>query len=747
MNKLINKYQIFIKYVFSSGFSFLLDLTLFSLFLLVFCSSNHKIIIASFLARAISSFFNYLINKNAVFKNNKDPKTIFNYYFLVIINITLSSLLVSQISTYLKIFPTIIKGIIDIFIFIANYFIQKNIIFNKNKKDNNIIRLFLAIFTFVLFFLKLNKSEIFFNYTWYESIQLIIYLALFLIYYLRFFKFNEGTKSLKILSLFFTIFTIVGYSYLQVGTFELIYLNEFFILLTVLKVYFFYIFFQSILSKTYNYLINFKFKKEPVTKLILIFNKHPYLFTFITLTILFLPVLLAFFPGMINNDNAQQIREIMGFKSRYIDDVFLINSSITITNFNPVLHTLLIGGLFKIGYTLISANFGILLYTLFQELIVISVLSYTIYYLKKEGINNKYLWLMILMYAIIPIFSFYAMTGVKDVLYSMILILYIIKLYDIIKHPQKIINYIYFTIIIILFILLRNNGIYTILLSLPFLLLLKKDRKIIVLVLCFSFIFYYSYNKVLLPALNIPNTSIREVLSVPFQQTARYVKYYENEVTEKEKKAIEKVLEYDTLKSSYNDRLSDPVKDKFNKNATNEELKNYFQVWFQMLLKKPNVYIQATMNNTFAYYYPDTYRWYIYTAQNKILWENDLDYKFINSLEPFRNFFTGYGAVYHYLPIINLTVSCGFYTWLYMFFAALLLIQKKKKYLILLAPAFSLILMCFVGPANTYFRYVLPYALSAPLILGLILMNINNNITKKTKNTQTKKEIAKVEII
>ena len=59
MKVLFKKYYIYISYIFSSGISFILDLTLFSLFLWLI----DDIIISSYLARAISSFINYLLNK------------------------------------------------------------------------------------------------------------------------------------------------------------------------------------------------------------------------------------------------------------------------------------------------------------------------------------------------------------------------------------------------------------------------------------------------------------------------------------------------------------------------------------------------------------------------------------------------------------------------------------------------------------------------------------------------------------
>ena len=64
MNSLVNivkKYSVFIKYIISAGISFAIDLTLFTLFnlLLKGVLSDLSIILATILARVISSFINY----------------------------------------------------------------------------------------------------------------------------------------------------------------------------------------------------------------------------------------------------------------------------------------------------------------------------------------------------------------------------------------------------------------------------------------------------------------------------------------------------------------------------------------------------------------------------------------------------------------------------------------------------------------------------------------------------------------
>ncbi len=131
MKNILNKYFVYISYIFSSLISLFLDLTLFSLFLWLI----DNIIISSYLARAISSFINYLLNKYKVFKYQKKGKdnTFIAYFTLVIVNITISALLVDIISHFIPIYATIIKVIVDLVIFILNFIIQKKLIFKFDK--------------------------------------------------------------------------------------------------------------------------------------------------------------------------------------------------------------------------------------------------------------------------------------------------------------------------------------------------------------------------------------------------------------------------------------------------------------------------------------------------------------------------------------------------------------------------------------------------------------------------------------
>ena len=88
------KENLYFKYVIIAVISLIVDLFLFSVFnYLLENKVVYAIIISSYLARIISSLVNYYLNKHVVFKydkqNNKDT-TLFKYFGLVIINISIS---------------------------------------------------------------------------------------------------------------------------------------------------------------------------------------------------------------------------------------------------------------------------------------------------------------------------------------------------------------------------------------------------------------------------------------------------------------------------------------------------------------------------------------------------------------------------------------------------------------------------------------------------------------------------------
>lgn len=129
----------FSKYIASSGISFLIDYSLFSLFahFLKLSIGSKGIILATVFARVISSVINYLLNKNKVFNSNKnkafDKETFIKYALLVVFQMMMSAFIVYSLYNMTGVDEKIIKPPVEGILFIVNYFVQKKYIFKKKN--------------------------------------------------------------------------------------------------------------------------------------------------------------------------------------------------------------------------------------------------------------------------------------------------------------------------------------------------------------------------------------------------------------------------------------------------------------------------------------------------------------------------------------------------------------------------------------------------------------------------------------
>lgn len=592
----------------------------------------------------------------------------------------------------------------------------------KNKIFNYVIIFLVSVFSTLSLCIKIDVK---YNISL-DNIFMCFIITLFFLYFYKKYYINKK-HDFVILSIILSLFMIIGESFYVSGSFALISTNISLILVAVTKCIGFFFLFNFLINNLFNYILKVKPKMINNKIYKFIFEKHPFIIPLTILLVCYLPYIIAFYPGILSPDPSNQIKMFFHIETKYLDYSVLLDPNVYITNHHPVLHTVLLGGLAKIGDLMGSVNIGIFMYSIIQVLIVVSTLSFTIYYMKKLKTPSIIRIITLLIYALVPVFPLYAMSVVKDVIFNCLIIIYSISIFDFIKFkPQLNIKKIILMIILLLLIMMfRNNGIYAIVLSMPFLIIfIKHNCQKVGIIFIISITLFELYSKVLLPYLKITPGSIREVLSVPFQQTARYVKYYSNELTNKEKDIIEQILGISDLADRYDPEKADPVKNNFNKYASTEDLKAYFGVWFNSFFKHPKIYFEATLHNTYGYFYPNKTSWYIYYKYDKRLKESGVNYHY-NGLSSVRNVLSGYGKVFPYIPFIGLIVNIAFCNWIILLACDFLIKLKKYKYIIFLMPIISLILVCFVSPVNAYFRYALGIVFSIPIVITIMYNIIN----------------------
>lgn len=236
---------------------------------------------------------------------------------------------------------------------------------------------------------------------------------------------------------------------------------------------------------------------------------------------------------------------------------------------------------------------------------------------------------------------------------------------------------------------------------------------------------------VYMPMKGVENGPVREMLSIPFQQTARYVLEHGTEITSREGEILEELFgeEWDRLAEVYKPEISDPVKDRFLYRPTSKELSDYAWLWWQGFTKHPNTYAQAFLNHVYGYFYPnavcnsETRATYLLGGMAVHYTWDGLDIWFAIENREVRDLFEAWAEFVYQIPGVGLLGSCGVYTYLLIGCFACLKSKRKGRQSFLLIPALGTLLIAMISPVGTCVRYMLPVMALLPLNVAWCIHN------------------------
>ena len=553
----------------------------------------------------------------------------------------------------------------------------------------------------------------------------------------------QDKKYVFVLSLLFTFFIIFGESFYLTNSWELVFGSIQTLRVSFIKGIMYFGGFYGILYVIWSFLLSsektIKLENQKYitdSKVHNYKNNHLFLYPFILLSLLYLPHLIAYYPGMFIGDTHALIFQGFGLPEYTSESINLIDDMVRVNQHHSVIHTMLIHSCLLIGKYFGNWSMGYFIYTVIQFFTMITAMSYCLCVLREHQINKKIYILIFTYFLAMPEIRNYLLLGTKDVMNGAFYLMFIVSLgqmfflNDIDKQKGR--DKVIFIVSIVGMLMFRNDS-KIIICSAFFLfsIFFKRFRKefiSLIVVIIFGMMLYAA----VLSAFKISPGSIREYFSIPFQQTARYLRDVpESEITQEEKDAISRILDYEYIKENYEPELSDPVKDTFNKNATAKELRAYFKVWGKMFFKHPGIYIQATMNNVYDYFYPGgrlaalyaenpTAEFMHYTNGTFPKMEFDFQYTQLQSCKLYRMLTELYYAFCFNCPVFKIVLSPAFYTWSIIMLFAINLRNKKLNILAATIPLMLTILVCVAGPYNGwYFRYLFPIALCLPYIFGM----------------------------
>lgn len=544
--------------------------------------------------------------------------------------------------------------------------------------------------------------------------KLIVLLALIFFYRKTWEAFRKTRKWIThLIAAFFALFMLIGISYSTQGSWVFILGNKKQSLIAALAFVGYFFLFDVALCVLYRFLEQRGLRQAANTRPLPAFmEKHGRLSAFWLIYLCWLPWIIVFFPGSVPADGYRQLDMYFGGEAFTTRHAWIL--------------TMFVGLLMSIGRQ-VSDNMGVFLIILVTSLIECFCYAIVCEKIKKWKAPKRFYVGSILFFGIMPMFGAYAQTVIKDSVFTAFFALFMALYVDYIlqargdgvSHP--VLQLLLLSWVGFLVCITRNNGIYMVFAAMVLLFFLVAGKKKL-LALLLAVVIFGGYNvseKVVAPALGISSVSSRVYFSIPFQQTARYLACYPEDVTEEEAEAIDGILNYEQLASRYNPELSDPVKATYRTGKiTKEKLVRYFKAWLSMFKKHPGVYIEATLHNTYGYYYPfyhntaqGPYRFYMRETTN---YSFDYAYVMPNAV---RRVMSGYAYLWRRIPGLAQVCNSGAYTWLLMILAGYLIYKKRWRGILVLAAPFLNVAVCIASPVNGMFRYVFPLVACTPVVI------------------------------
>lgn len=389
-----------------------------------------------------------------------------------------------------------------------------------------------------------------------------------------------------------------------------------------------------------------------------------------------------------------------------------------------------------------SYQIGFAIYCFLQMLFLSFVSTkITIYSLKRT--NNIYIYLFsVLLFSVFPLYTVMALSATQDSLFAGLFALVILNILDMFENKnywKNFINPILLSILILFACMIRNNGFYTFLVSIPFIILFKKDKKwLTLLIFLIPLILYKIYSGPVYNLIGIQNTdTMGEMLSVPSQQLARVYNYNNTVFNNKDKTLlnkyytdVDKFTEY-----IFRQSISDPIKGLINNNNVSNDLSGYISLWAKIGIKDPKNYTEAFLLNTLGYWYPNKnysdlrmYHPYIeYDMMNAKFWNKKyIDIKRSSKFKAYDKllYLTLVKNYWKKVPIISTIFTMGTYFIVFIFLIGIAILRKKWQYFIPLSIVLGLYITLFLSPVGL-FRYCFPILMILPILLSLIISKNN----------------------
>lgn len=438
------------------------------------------------------------------------------------------------------------------------------------------------------------------------------------------------------------------------------------------------------------------------------YRDHTALSSFLLCLLCWLPYYLYQYPGIMTPDSINQFEQVLGV--------------IPYNNHHPFAHTMVFALLYKAAFALtgdmvVSVGF----YTFAQMCLLSAGMAFFISTLRQQRIRPFLLLLLTAFYALIPYHAVFSVTIWKDipfaaaVLFFNCLLLRLILRGSLLLHERILL--LFSGMMICLF---RSNGWYAFLVVVPFLLFFFRKQKrqvypclLVTLLLCVLIKY---------PVMNhfqVTQPDLIESLCIPTQQIAA-VLCNDRELTAEERGLIESVVDLTYIKELYNPTFADNMKELVR--AGDQEYlashkKEFFKLWISLGLRYPGDYLDAYIQQTYGYWYPDSF-YLVAEAEGVSATELGVSTRHLIGgplVVKGKELAIKLGSI---VPIYGTLWSMGVACWVLLFSMGTVLVRRETRKLLCYLPSVLLLFTVLIAtPVATEFRYVYFMVYSMPFYL------------------------------
>lgn len=454
--------------------------------------------------------------------------------------------------------------------------------------------------------------------------------------------------------------------------------------------------------------------------------KKIFVITFLIILFFNFLVFLALYPGEYGYDAGFQIMEIL-------------EKDVQITSHFSLLFSFILAKVVNLGKVLFGSyqvGFGIYC---FLQMTFLSYVATKITVFCTKRIPNKIIYFInVLFFSFFPLYTLMSISAAQDSVFAGLFCLIILNVIELIENKdywKNKLKPISLGILIFLLCLIRNNGFYCILISIPFIFLVCKNKKVVVLLIFIIPLFAYKiYSGPVFNILGVTKTdTFREMLSIPSQQFARVYNYNLKVFSKEKLKQLKKFYpEINDFKYyTYRQSIADPTKSVLNNKYVKSNLKDYISLWTSIGVKDPENYVEAFLLNSLGFWYPNKnynddrmYHPYIeIEMMDAAKWnpryvQIKRESKF-PIYEKILNIAIGKNA-WKCIPVISTIFTTGTYFIIFIFLFLLTILRRNFKYMLPISIILGLYATLFLSPV-ALFRYCFPIIMVSPLMINLIL--------------------------